>query len=92
MSNEETIDEIKQVTLGSLRNTNFTQIISKALEPHSVVIFYAPNDPSGAGGSGTLVTYKGIKGILTASHAISPFSNKRTIFLPCILREGSVDL
>lgn len=92
MSNEETIDEIKQVTLGSLRNTEFTQIISEALEPHSLVIFYAPNDPSGAGGSGTLVNYKGIKGILTASHVISPFSDKRTIFLPCILREGSVDI
>lgn len=92
MSNEKTIDEVKQVTLGSLRNTEFTKIIGEALEPHSVVIFYATNDSRGAGGSGTLIHYKGIKGILTASHVIAPFSNKRTVFLPCILREGTADV
>lgn len=90
--NEDVVDEIKQVTLGSLRGTEFTDIISKALEPHSVVIFYALNDPTGAGGSGTLVHYKGIKGILTASHVIAPFKNEQYIFLPCILRPGTADV
>jgi hypothetical protein len=92
MNTEETIDEIQQVTLGSLRNTEFPKMIGGALEPHSVVIFYAPNDSKGSGGSGTLIHYKGINGILTASHVIAPFSNKRTVFLPCILREGTSDV
>jgi len=92
MNDEKTIDVIKQVTLGDLRNTGFTEIIGKAIEPYSVVIFYAPDDARGSGGSGTLVNYKGIKGILTASHVVAPFRNKRTIFLPCLLREGTIDI
>ncbi|CRX38809.1 hypothetical protein [Estrella lausannensis] len=87
--NEDVVDEIKQVTLGSLRGTEFTDVIAKALEPHSVVIFYAINDPKGDGGSGTLVHYKGIKGILTASHVIAPLKDKQYIYLPCILRPGT---
>ena len=92
MRNEEIIDEVKQVTLGSLRGTEFTEVIGKTLEPHTVVIFYAPNDPRGAGGSGTLIHYKGIKGILTASHVIAPFKNKKHVFLPCLLRLGTTDV
>lgn len=92
MRNEEVIDEIKQVTLESLRGTEFTEVIGKTLEPHTVVIFYAPNDPTGAGGSGTLIHYKGIKGILTASHVVAPFRNKKQVFLPCLLRLGTTDV
>ncbi len=54
----------------------------------SVVIFYTPNDPEGAGGSGTLVNYKGIKGILTASHVAASLRDK-TLYLPCVLRYGT---
>lgn len=92
MKSEDVADEIKQVTLGSLRGTEFTDIIARALEPHSVVIFFSLNDPTGAGGSGTLVHYKGIKGILTASHVIAPIKNQQHIFLPCILRPGNADV
>ena len=92
MYNEETIDEIKQITLGELRDTPVPKLIGEALESHSVVIFYSQDDPTGAGGSGTLIHYKGVKGILTASHVIAPFSKRRTIFLPCILRQGTIDV
>ena len=92
MNSDKVIDEIKQVTLGSLRDTGFTKIIGETLETHTVVIFYAQNDTRGAGGSGTLIHYKGIKGILTASHVIAPFKNKKYIFLPCLLRPETTDV
>ena len=99
MHDNETIDEIKQFPLGDLRDIpgdlediSASELIGKALEPHSAVIFYSQYDPSGAGGSGTLVHYKGIKGILTASHVVAPFSESSTIFLPCILRSGTIDV
>lgn len=88
---EETLDEIKKVALGDLRNTEFTEIIGKAVEHHSVVIFYGLNDPKGYGGSGTLIHYKGIKGILTASHVVAYLPGK-CVCLPCSLREGTTDV
>jgi hypothetical protein len=91
MSNEKTIDEIKQVALGDLRNTQFTEVIGKAIEPHSIVIFYALNDLNASGGSGTLVNYKGIKGILTASHVVAYLQGKH-VCLPCSLRVGTADI
>lgn len=75
-----------------LRKKGIQEAIGKTIEPFSVVLFYSPNDPQGAGGSGTLVTYKGIVGILTASHVVAPFSDRKTIFLPCCLRFGTIDV
>lgn len=92
MVGEDEITEIKYVPLGDLHGTEFVDVIGAAVDPHSVVIFQALNDPIGAGGSGTLVQYKGIKGILTASHVIAPLKSKRQIVLPCKLRPGTSDV
>lgn len=75
--------------LGELRHTTAPELIRQTVEPCSVPIF---TDEHGSGGSGTLVTYKGLKGILTASHVIASISNKKSIFLPCLLRKGTNDI
>lgn len=86
-----TVDEIKLITLGQLRGTEFTEVIGRAIDPHSIVLFYALNDTTGSGGSGTLVCYKGIKGILTASHVVAHLHNNY-VCLPCFLRAGTTDV
>ncbi len=56
------------------------------------MLVYDPNDPDGPGGSGTLVNYKGIKGILTATHVLEEIIKTKYVWLPCALRPGTTDI
>lgn len=85
----ETNDEIKQISLGELRKTNFTHAIAEALMKYCIVIFLGSDNLRG--GSGTLVIYKGIKGILTASHVAALLENS-LFAIPYRLREGCSDI
>lgn len=92
LDDSESTAKIKQFKLEEIRNTPIKRFIGESLEFHNAVIFYALDDPTGAGGSGILAHYNGIKGILTASHVVAPFKDKKKIFLPCFLRPKTSDI
>lgn len=73
------------MTLGSLRNTAVYDTLKQQLRKHSLPISGLPQ--LGSGGTGTLVKYNGISGILTATHVIADFLDTREIFAPFIATE-----
>ncbi len=75
--------------VGDFCETEVFDELYDSIMSHTIIISY---NAFTFGGSGTLVVYKGLAGILTASHVIAPIKNCRTISLQCLLREGSEKL
>lgn len=80
MQNTQSRHPQTQVTLGELRNNPIIELMKEIIRTHQVSIFLNPDTPTSnnpkeneidlKGGSGTLIKYKNLKGILTATHVI----------------------
>lgn len=84
-----TTSEIVHKSHRELEALGFSAIIAAALDPSSIVIF--ASGTHGGGGSGTLVKYKGILGILTASHVAASLNDCK-VYLPYRLRANTDDI
>lgn len=69
-------------TLGGLRNSPLILELSERCRSHSILI--SPSPRLSDGGSGTLVKYKNLYGILGATHVISQHTNSSSIFSPIL--------
>lgn len=71
--------------LSDLRNTRLFNDLAAQLRMHSLLI--SPISFLGVGGSGTLVKYRNLCGILTATHVMAEYLDTREIFSPVIATE-----
>lgn len=83
----------RPMILAEIRGTPIQNLISKKVFKHTTALF-STDDQSlfeQGSGSGTLATYKGLKGILTAAHVAAHFQHLSYLVLPYSLRDGSKD-
>lgn len=71
--------------ISDLRNTKLFSDLATQLRMHSLAI--SPISFLGVGGSGTLVKYRNLFGILTATHVMAKYLDTREIFSPVIATE-----
>lgn len=71
--------------ISDLRGTKLFNDLANQLRMHSLLISPVPNLEFG--GSGTLVKYKNLSGILTATHVMANYLDTREIFSPIVATE-----
>lgn len=76
-----------QIPLSNLRSTVLLENLAVKCRKHSVIISSTPNLKKG--GSGILVKYQAICGILTATHVMADYIEAHVIYSPLQPTEGS---
>ena len=82
---------IRPMRLSEIRGTPIQGIISRRIFSHTVALF--PTDSASllfdlGSGSGTLATYRRLKGIATTSHVAAQFHNLGYVVVPYAPKEG----